>query len=789
MNKINQIKEFNNYLDALNNLKNRYMVLIAMQDSWCKCISQDLAKKLCCLGIKEELFTQNEASYIAILDKGTMIYECIGKHGEVSYYKGRYADSEIDIISKANSAKFHKNTESQIGISINHKQLTFNKRGISFVVYDKYTSMVIDAVSFDTSLTSFTDFRITDYSKLLLGQLSELHIGFGYSIAQWLYDFEFNNITICIDPQFSELVTLTALSLKMNDKIVVKNRFTLYPENYNLEYKYGNYFQCEEYVPLDVFAIQSQEVVVHVSPIPNNELRNITKKAGVTYFEITELLNNAFSYIRSEAALLRLLSENPGVKIATYAVPEFQTDKSDEANSIRTNQINRGTIIRELKAGIRDSDRVSQYIREDSKYTIEDWLELIAYPNPESYNDEFGHRKFHDKSGKHLNIANGYRVTTYIPKVYDNTIYILGGCNTFGIYNSDQETYSSQLQKRLNENSKRKYRVENYGHFLALHWCDLVRVIDSIKPKQGDIILCLQGKNDFSKFPHFPINRIEKPTNYGHLYCDNGHYSANMHRFIAEKMFDMLVKYNFFAEEFQDFKYRTSTIPLMGFSRNTKVENDFSDEYSNGLKKYKKELIKIKEKQIGKIGAIVMNCNPFTMGHRYLIEYASNKVDFLFVFAVEEDKSIFSFKDRYELIKQGTVDLDNVTVLPSGKFIISSLTFSDYFQKSKIQERNIDPSQDVMLFAKEIAPTLGITVRFAGEEPFDNITAQYNDAMRKILPQYGMTFEEIPRKESAGEVISASRVRKLLADNNFEQIEKIVPPSTLAYLKARAEND
>ena len=63
-----------------------------------------------------------------------------------------------------------------------------------------------------------------------------------------------------------------------------------------------------------------------------------------------------------------------------------------------------------------------------------------------------------------------------------------------------------------------------------------------------------------------------------------------------------------------------------------------------------------------------MNCNPFTLGHRYLIEQASEKVDHLYVFVVEEDKSFFPFSDRIGLVKKGTADLKNITVKPSGKY-------------------------------------------------------------------------------------------------------------------------
>ncbi|MDR0761414.1 MAG: [citrate (pro-3S)-lyase] ligase, partial [Campylobacteraceae bacterium] len=74
-------------------------------------------------------------------------------------------------------------------------------------------------------------------------------------------------------------------------------------------------------------------------------------------------------------------------------------------------------------------------------------------------------------------------------------------------------------------------------------------------------------------------------------------------------------------------------------------------------------------------------------------------------------------------------------------------------------------------------------IRFAGEEPFDNITRQYNNTMKMILPKYNIDFEVIKRAESNNnEPISASRVRKLLKDKNFDEIKKIVPNVTFEYL-------
>jgi [citrate (pro-3S)-lyase] ligase len=193
-------------------------------------------------------------------------------------------------------------------------------------------------------------------------------------------------------------------------------------------------------------------------------------------------------------------------------------------------------------------------------------------------------------------------------------------------------------------------------------------------------------------------------------------------------------------------------------------------------------LLNNKAKIKGKIGSIVMNCNPFTLGHRYLIEQSIKKVDYLYIFIVEEDKSFFSFKDRFELVKQSIKDLKNITVIPSGRFIISSLTFEAYSNKERLQDEIIDVSSDVTIFAEEISPVLDINIRFAGEEPFDNITRQYNNTMKMILPKYNIDFETIKRAESNNEPISASRVRKLLKEKNFDEIKKMVPETTFEYL-------
>jgi [citrate (pro-3S)-lyase] ligase len=187
-------------------------------------------------------------------------------------------------------------------------------------------------------------------------------------------------------------------------------------------------------------------------------------------------------------------------------------------------------------------------------------------------------------------------------------------------------------------------------------------------------------------------------------------------------------------------------------------------------------------------GAIIMNCNPFTNGHRKLIELAAAEVNTLYIFVVEEDRSVFSFADRKRLIELGTRDLENVVVLPSGSFILSALTFPEYFNKDSLKDVTIDTSLDIEIFAKYVAPTLNIKTRFVGQEPFDPITRQYNQTMKDILPRYGIKFVEFTRYEVSGVPVSASHVRRLLKERKWDEIMEIVPVSTFSFLKEKFDN-
>lgn len=185
----------------------------------------------------------------------------------------------------------------------------------------------------------------------------------------------------------------------------------------------------------------------------------------------------------------------------------------------------------------------------------------------------------------------------------------------------------------------------------------------------------------------------------------------------------------------------------------------------------------------GRIGSIVMNCNPFTLGHRWLIERALGKVDFLILFVVEEDSSDFSFAERMAMVREGTGDLERVMVVPSGPFILSRRTFPEYFIKETRETIEENTESDIRLFAEKIAPRLGIRCRIFGEEPLDEVTRQYNHAMEKILPQYGIEAISVPRREAGGEAISASRVRRCLEEGTADRLDTLLPETTRRMLR------
>lgn len=219
-----------------------------------------------------------------------------------------------------------------------------------------------------------------------------------------------------------------------------------------------------------------------------------------------------------------------------------------------------------------------------------------------------------------------------------------------------------------------------------------------------------------------------------------------------------------------------------------------------GIKRYSEELESEKEKvksekSNGKLhhnntspqhpimppsGIIIMNCNPFTLGHRYLIEQAAQQMETLYILVVREDCSMFSYDERKAMIVRGVAHINNVVVCNGSEYTISATTFPTYFLKCLSDASDTQMTLDIDLYRRHIAPALGATVRFVGTEPDDPLTRRYNELMKSMLPD----VREVARLQQSGVVVSASRVRKAIVENHLALAARLVPPTTVPYIVA-----
>lgn len=181
-------------------------------------------------------------------------------------------------------------------------------------------------------------------------------------------------------------------------------------------------------------------------------------------------------------------------------------------------------------------------------------------------------------------------------------------------------------------------------------------------------------------------------------------------------------------------------------------------------------------------GAIVANCNPFTLGHRYLIEEALKQCDYLHLFVLSDKRTFYRAEERYFMVKEGIRDLERVILHQTSDYLVSAATFPSYFMKDKGKAQRANCRLDVELFGQKIGPALQIKKRFIGTEPYCQVTNCYNETMKKLLPGFGIQVIEIERKHLAGDAISASRVRDAVRSGNVEQIRGLVPETTWEFL-------
>lgn len=626
----------------------------------------------------------------------------------------------------------------------------------------------------------------------------------GYSISDWIHHYYGQDITIGIH-SWSEYTELLLNELEDSE---IKVSFVC-QSSANQRGAYGLILE-KSFADITQKQVDECDIIINTFVSLQSQVEYLYSeyrhyKKVVSLYDI---IDEIYIYECNAGYMLRVanLISSKGRKVYIFDYPSLskQKNRSERENLILKKRLsfvrmlecinNNDTSLEEIVMPALNKVRKTSG---DSMVTYENFIRLY----PQMSKDSIGMVKYianscviMDQNTPYVNVKNGNRVTaTGEKKHFDHTnkIHFFGKSWVYGHHCSDNYTIPSFVQKISNEEGL-ELQVYNHGvpgireDILAnymLEWDDKC-------PKNEPFILIHMFNDDGNKYNQKDaiecgyVNKLssDRPHDYGEIWVDTGHIGEDGSELLARQIVDAMLGDGKIVPGIFRNKFNTSA----GRKIYKYESQDQVALWANmpEFKKYQNYIAKYKQR----VGGIVMNCNPFTLGHRYLIEIASKKCDKLYIFVVEEDKSIFPFEDRLELVRKGTSDLENVTILQSGNFIISALTFPGYFNKSVDNNVSVDTSDDLSLFAKHIAPTLGINVRFAGEEPLDNITRQYNETMREVFPKHGIEFVEIPRKEMGDSVISASRVRKLLKEENFEEISKIVPYTTLEYLKQNLDN-
>lgn len=399
----------------------------------------------------------------------------------------------------------------------------------------------------------------------------------------------------------------------------------------------------------------------------------------------------------------------------------------------------------------------------DDLYT-EEYAKNISHMNC-AIENKSGCGKLKDCATEYYQVTDGERQTLEQPETYDRAIWFIGPCFIYGRYVEDKNTIESFLQRRLNE-AHYHVKVVNCGSpAYSNNWMLEMARMMTLPLKKGDVIVIYV--NEISLPEITELNLVDVLGKYdisANWFVDSvAHCNHRVNGLFAEAIYDKLQPMLSDAVDGRGELIESNT----DFIKELYIDRYF---YGFDSLKYKK------------IGSIVMNCNPFTNGHRYLIEQALQKSDFLIIFVVEEDRSEFTFAERYSMVCDGVADLDHVMAVPSGPFILAQTTFPEYFIKAADEELVQNAENDITIFAEKIAPCLHITHRFVGEEPEDNVTKEYNMAMKKILPKNDIELIEIPRKELERKYISASSARVCLEKNDMDGFRKLVPESTVRIL-------
>lgn len=795
-----KVSDIEEYLNLLNENKEGLNIIISVKDTPGFEITDSIVEKLKNLGCKISLKDKHWHSYVCVISNGKVIAETISKNEERVAYNGSINGRTYKVVSRS----FRKGNIS--AIQIDGIEYSENHRGLNIVVIDTCLNEVVDSVVFDTHEKNAPCYR---EGKHCVSQPS--HIEKTSQTVQKKVETKETHVNekVWAEPGIhknSEILLHNAMLLatvggSAFDYLIDKGikRVTIYGDDLLVSYLYEQAYY-KDFEIVDIIGPRKKQLDIRfprvgkidINPISDIDLNTYSVPviiADTAYpKELLNYKNNGnialgmgelclYSHYKRLLfdPILSYAKNYPSLKLSVFSSPSVYKIKnpSELEQDIRKNHPNHNRL------------QVSQEVFEKNGFDAEYIKEVTAPINVKKGRID----KLVDKTGKYVNVVNGYRLTTDTPTDYSNTVYMFGNSICYGFGAGDSETIASVMQREINEHWQElgKYSVLNCANGGGLNAKQMMQSINYHMPQNGDVIVIAMSDmtellQEIYEDRFIWCNGkdvLDRPHSYGEIYFDINHVNAKGQEICGKYLAEILFQNGALVDK--------ETLEQINKNRGIPVfETTFDDIENAELDEYIRSIERLRKKNIdGKVGAIVMNCNPFTLGHRYLIESAAKQCALLYIFVVEENRSVFSFDDRISLVKKGVSDLKNVIVIPSGKFIISQTTFSAYFLKEEQKDEVIDPSEDVSIFAAKIAPALGISVRFAGDEPFDKITNQYNATMKRILPKYGIEFQVIKRKEEMGEPISASRVRHLLKEKNFEEIKRIVPVTTFDYLYER----
>ena len=373
-----------------------------------------------------------------------------------------------------------------------------------------------------------------------------------------------------------------------------------------------------------------------------------------------------------------------------------------------------------------------------------------------------------DIESKFINVKNGERATINQPEDYTRTIFFFGPCLVIGAYVSDEHTIESHLQQMINQ-AGYKVKVVNCGCWGG-NVATVGRMISTLI-REGDVVVAMLEDLDLEdeRFKCMNIWDVLEANNAPAKWLLDTPYHVNHHvcEMYARRLFEMI-----FAPGYRDLEKKQAFIK----HDLDLVDRFFIQKYFHGV-------------DLGKYNSVaccVLNGNPFTNGHRYLIETASKDTDHVYLLSVREESSIFSFGERFAMAVEAVRDLDNVTVIPSGLFIGNVSNFPAYYAKVYAGDTRQQAESHVDAFIS-VAKLLHVTHRYIGEEPADPVTNEINLASKRLMPKHNIQTVVLKRKEQDGKTVTGSFVRELAARDDPE-LETYVPKTTVDIIRCETIN-